>query len=66
MDRAVIFGCAGPALAPAERRFFAAAESWGFILFARHWPDFAVLRQDPRFVALIRELDKPAGGTIDS
>jgi beta-N-acetylhexosaminidase len=34
--RAVIFGCAGPALAPAERRFFAAAEPWGFILFARN------------------------------
>lgn len=37
--RAVILGCAGPVLAPEERRFFAAAEPWGFILFARNVVD---------------------------
>lgn len=31
-----IFGCLGPALAPAERDFFAEADPWGFILFARN------------------------------
>ncbi len=31
-----IFGCLGPALAPEERDFFAEAEPWGFILFARN------------------------------
>jgi beta-N-acetylhexosaminidase len=36
MARAVIFGCAGPALASAERRFLASADPWGFILFARN------------------------------
>ena len=34
--RAVILGCAGPALSPEERRFFADADPWGFILFARN------------------------------
>jgi beta-N-acetylhexosaminidase len=41
--RAVILGCAGPTLAPEERRFFAAAEPWGFILFARNVEDPAQL-----------------------
>lgn len=36
MARAVIFGCGGPTLAGEERRFFAAADPWGFILFARN------------------------------
>ena len=45
MARAAIFGCAGPVLAPAERRFFAAAEPWGFILFARNVADPAQLRR---------------------
>jgi len=36
MARAVIFGCAGTALAERERRFFAEAAPWGFILFARN------------------------------
>lgn len=36
MTRAVILGCAGPALEPAERRFFAEADPLGFILFARN------------------------------
>ncbi len=34
--RAVIFGCGGPVLTADERRFFAAAAPWGFILFARN------------------------------
>ncbi|PZQ49477.1 MAG: beta-hexosaminidase [Rhodovulum sulfidophilum] len=34
--RAVILGCAGPELSAAERRFFAKADPWGFILFARN------------------------------
>ncbi len=33
---AVILGCAGEALSPAERRFFAAADPVGFILFRRN------------------------------
>jgi beta-N-acetylhexosaminidase len=36
MARAVVFGCAGPELAAAERTFLAAADPWGFILFARN------------------------------
>jgi len=34
--RAVVFGCAGPTLSPAERDFFAAANPLGFCLFARN------------------------------
>lgn len=34
--RAVVFGCAGPALSDAERRFFAEADPLGFILFGRN------------------------------
>ncbi len=34
--RAVIFGCLGPELGPDERRFFAEAAPWGFILFGRN------------------------------
>ena len=34
--RAVILGCQGPDLGAAERRFFASAAPWGFILFARN------------------------------
>jgi beta-N-acetylhexosaminidase len=34
--RAVIFGCSGPELTGDERRFFAAVQPWGFILFARN------------------------------
>ena len=37
--RAVIFGCAGPALSPEERRFFSDADPLGFILFARNCRD---------------------------
>lgn len=35
-ERAVILGCAGLSLTPDEKRFFAEAEPWGFILFARN------------------------------
>lgn len=43
--RQVIFGCAGLALSEGERRFFAAAQPWGFILFARNVADPAQLRR---------------------
>lgn len=33
---AFIAGCSGPRLTPAERRFFARSQPWGFILFARN------------------------------
>ncbi len=33
---ATVFGCAGPVLRRDEARFFAAADPWGFILFARN------------------------------
>ncbi|MCC5984090.1 MAG: beta-hexosaminidase, partial [Rhodobacteraceae bacterium] len=42
--RRVIFGCAGPRLDPAEARFFAQAQPWGFILFARNVVDPVQLR----------------------
>ncbi len=32
----VVFGCAGPTLSSAERKFFAAADPFGFILFQRN------------------------------
>lgn len=34
--RALILGCQGPRLTPDERSFFAEAQPWGFILFARN------------------------------
>ena len=43
--RAVIFGCGGTALAPAERALFRAADPWGFILFARNVADPAQVRR---------------------
>ncbi len=43
--RAVIFGCGGPRLRPEERSFFAGAEPWGFILFARNIEGPAQLRR---------------------
>ncbi len=36
MAGACILGCAGPGLAPDERRLFARIDPWGFILFARN------------------------------
>ncbi len=43
--RAVILGCGGTELGPAERKFFADAEPWGFILFARNVADPEQLRR---------------------
>ncbi len=43
--RRVIFGCTGPRLDPDEARFFAQAQPWGFILFARNVVDPAQLRR---------------------
>jgi beta-N-acetylhexosaminidase len=43
--RAVIFGCGGTTLAAEERRFFAVAEPWGFILFGRNVESPAQLRR---------------------
>ena len=43
-QRAVIFGCAGPALSVAERAFFARVRPWGFILFRRNVVDAPQLR----------------------
>src|SRR5688572_3512942 len=40
----VVFGCAGPALSPAERAFFRAADPFGFILFSRNIVDPAQVR----------------------
>ncbi|MGH6887734.1 MAG: beta-N-acetylhexosaminidase [Rhizomicrobium sp.] len=36
MRTRVIYGCEGPALTESERRFFAEAQPWGFILFGRN------------------------------
>ncbi len=42
---AAIFGCSGPKLSQAEANFFAAAQPWGFILFARNVETPDQLRQ---------------------
>src|SRR5262249_28671536 len=52
---AAIFGCAGPRLGAAERRFFARVDPAGFILFARNVEDRAQLR------SLIAELRQSVG-----
>ena len=49
---AAIFGCAGPALAPAEAAFFRESDPWGFILFARNVENPGQLR---RLTADLRE-----------
>ena len=36
LPRAVVLGCAGECLTPEERRFFAAADPFGFVLFRRN------------------------------
>ena len=48
--RAAIFGCAGLALGDDERRFFAATDPLGFILFARN------VRDPSQVAALVRSL----------
>lgn len=50
--RAVVFGCAGLLLSPAERDFFAAANPLGFCLFARNCRDPAQLRE---LIAALRD-----------
>ena len=50
--RAVVFGCAGPALSAWERDFFRDADPWGFILFARNVADPA---QTAALTASLRE-----------
>lgn len=44
MQGATIFGCSGPMLRPAEARFFAETQPWGFILFRRNVDSAAQLR----------------------
>jgi beta-N-acetylhexosaminidase len=53
--RAVIFGCAGPALSDAERDFFSAVDPAGFILFQRNCLD------PDQLDALIAELKSASG-----
>jgi len=52
MTLPVIFGCAGPSLTPDERRFFAASDPLGFIVFKRNIEDPDQLRA---LVAALRE-----------
>src|ERR1700691_5980254 len=52
MPRAVVFGCAGPTLSPAERDFFTAANPLGFCLFARNCREPVQLRD---LVAALRD-----------
>jgi beta-N-acetylhexosaminidase len=52
---AAIFACAGERLSPAERRFFAAADPLGFILFGRN------CRSPAQLHALIAELRAAVG-----
>jgi beta-N-acetylhexosaminidase len=51
-SRAVIFGCAGPELSPAEAAFFADTRPWGFILFGRN---IASLDQVAELTGSLRE-----------
>lgn len=50
--RAVIFGCAGERLSPAERKFFAAADPLGFVVFARNCREPGQLRE---LIAALRD-----------
>ena len=50
MPSAVVFGCSGPVLNSEERKFFADADPWGFILFSRNAVD------PQQLVALVGEL----------
>jgi hypothetical protein len=51
-SRAVIFGCAGLELSPAEAAFFADTRPWGFILFGRN---IASLDQVAELTGSLRE-----------
>ncbi|MEI9987031.1 MAG: beta-N-acetylhexosaminidase [Aliidongia sp.] len=57
--KALILGCAGPVLSPAEREFFRSADPAGFILFQRNCVDPAQL------AALVADL-KSASGRADT
>lgn len=61
--RRVIFGCAGPRLELDEARFFAQAQPWGFILFARNIVDPAQVRALTE--ALRAAVGRPAPVLID-
>jgi len=52
---ATILGCEGPALSPDEARFFAEAQPWGFILFARN------IETPAQLSALTRDLRSALG-----
>lgn len=52
IPKAVIFGCAGEVLTAEEREFFADAQPWGFILFARN------CREPEQIKRLIAELQE--------
>ncbi|TCO72492.1 beta-N-acetylhexosaminidase [Rhodovulum euryhalinum] len=55
---AYILGCSGPALTPAERRFFAEANPLGFILFSRNVRDPSQVR------ALVDSLRETVGRRV--
>ncbi|MBL8587004.1 MAG: beta-N-acetylhexosaminidase [Methylobacteriaceae bacterium] len=58
--RAFIIGCAGPALDETERRFIAAADPWGLILFRRNVVDRAQLRAlADSFRSIVGRADAP-------
>jgi beta-N-acetylhexosaminidase len=52
---AIILGCAGPTLSADERRFFAAADPYGFILFRRN------IDNPSQVIALVDELRATVG-----
>lgn len=58
--RAFIIGCAGPALDETERRFIAASDPWGLILFRRNVVDRAQLRAlADSFRSIVGRADAP-------
>ena len=59
--RAVIFGCAGPELSEAERRFFGAVDPLGFILFQRNCIEPKQVR---RLVSDLRESIRRADAPV--
>ncbi|HWA02852.1 MAG TPA: beta-N-acetylhexosaminidase [Rhizomicrobium sp.] len=61
MRTRAIYGCAGPVLSAQERRFFAEARPWGFILFARNVVDRPQLRE---LVASLREAAGDAAAPV--
>jgi beta-N-acetylhexosaminidase len=59
--KAVIYGLSGPRITPEERRFFAATDPLGFILFARNIGEPAAVRE---LVAGLRELVERADAPV--